>query len=208
MLIGFDVPISRNTQRSHETHAEPPCTFPDPQRWQWHLLAATAWTETFWPDQAALETWILHKCAGCFRAFFFFLIFTQNYPKRLENGNIDILIQHSLTSILQPIQYIGIEDALFESLLNSPLSDWAHSLPLPLASEAEIPVSWGQPLGIKLLLYGCSAHRALFLCFHLRFQIITGRSFITKVFCRLFHNSTRWIFDISMDAQVGLSKGV
>lgn len=139
MLTGFDVPICRNTQRSHETRAEPPCTFPDPRRWQWHLLAATAWTETFWPDQAALESWILHKHVLDVLVWFlfFFLIFMQNYPKRLENGNIDILIQHSLTSILQPIQYIGIQDASFESLLSSPLSDWAHSLPL-LLQEAEI----------------------------------------------------------------------
>lgn len=73
MLIGFDVPTCRNTQRSHKTRAEPPCTFPGPQKWQWHLLAAAAWTETSWPDQAVLENWILHKhLLDVLRIFFFF----------------------------------------------------------------------------------------------------------------------------------------
>lgn len=151
MLIGFDVLICRNTQRSHKTRAEPPCIFPDPQRWQWHLLAATAWTETL----RSSCPWKLNPAqtrAGCFRAFFFFLIFMWNYPKRLENGNIDILIQQSLTSILQPIQHIGIQDALFESLLNFPLSDWAHSLPLLFSvrlkflSGVVLGTTWGNKI--------------------------------------------------------------
>lgn len=168
----------------------------------WNFLARSSCPWKLSPAQT---------CAGCFKAFLklllFFLIFMRNYPKRLENGNIDILIQHSLTSILQPIQCIGIQDALFESLLNFPLRDWAHSLPLLLSVRLRFlsGVVLGTTLGNKITLL---AHRALFLHFQLRFQIITGCSFITKVFCGLFHNSTSPVFDIPMDAQVGLFKGV
>lgn len=153
MLIGFDVLICRNTQTSHKTRAEPPCAVPDPQRWQWHLSAATASTETFrsscpWKVNPA------QTCAGCFSAafFFFFLIFMWNYPKRLENGDIDIPIQHSLASILQPIQRIGIQDVLFESLLNFPLSNSAHSLPLLFSVRLKFlcGLALGTTLGNKI----------------------------------------------------------
>lgn len=106
-------------------------------------------------DQAALEKWTLHKHVLdvlVLLFFFFFLIFMWNYPKRLENGNIDIPIQHSLASILQPIQRIGIQDVLFESLLNFPLSNSAHSLPLLFSVRLKFlcGLALGTTLGNKI----------------------------------------------------------
>lgn len=78
------------------------------------------------------------------------------FPKRLGDGSIDGLIQHSVTSILQPIQYwqsrrIILKFAEFSFERSSSF------LTPPLASEAETPLgsSFRDKLGsLKLLRYG------------------------------------------------------
>lgn len=78
------------------------------------------------------------------------------FPKRLGDGSIDVLIQHSLTSILQPIQYRQSRRIILKFAEFS--FEWLSSfLTPPLASEAETPLgsSFRDKLGsLKLLRYG------------------------------------------------------
>lgn len=93
MSIDFDVPIWRNTQRSHETRRTA-LHFSRPVKvatvsFSCHCLGL----ETFRPDQAALENRTVRKRVLDVLIFYIHakLPYTV-FPKRLGNGSIDILI--------------------------------------------------------------------------------------------------------------------